>query len=188
MLLSVRGPFTSPFQLHGPGTNPVETAVPIQGCFALANTTAELAASRVLGEVTLLACVLPDGSVWTKPIKGYLVDRDGTDGLVGKVIQHDSEKEAKLFLASLLQEFAAAAALASSKIIVAPYGGGGSQPFQGVESGFNKMADLYLRQIEYLQPTLWAQSGQLGYLVLEEGVALEGFPTTLLLSADRTLR
>src|SRR5438132_11925412 len=57
VLFSVSTEFHAPFQLQGSGLNQLETALPIQGCFALRKAQADLGSSRVIMQLELLSCV-----------------------------------------------------------------------------------------------------------------------------------
>jgi hypothetical protein len=195
MLLSVVSPFTAPFQLRGPGRNPRETALPIQGCFILGRAAADLGASRVLMQLDLLSCVFPDQATFEQPIKGYITDQDGTLGVVARVESHDSAHIAKAFLTGLLAGASESFKLAKQQTIVTPLGGtistqngqyGETAALGGLANAAAQLSQFYLQQASQLMPTLWVEAGAQVRVVLQEGLALEGFPTSILSQKDVT--
>jgi len=185
VLMSVTDAFACPHQLQGPGRAPLPTSVPLQGCFAFGRTKADLSASRAIIALDTLSCVFPSGASFEQPIKGYVTDADGTLGLVGTVETHDSAKIAKVFLTALAQEASSAFGLARASVIVAPTSGGGQQPFQGTQTLLQQIGSFWLEQAKNLLPTLWVPSTTPGWVVLQEGLPLEDFPTYVTLTGGR---
>jgi hypothetical protein len=185
VLVAVTSPFHPPYKLLGPGQNPVPTQVPLQGCFALGRGAGDLAAGRIIIEMDLLSCVMPDGSAYEPPIQGYIVDIDMAYGMVGEILRHDSAVVARAFLTSVFQEASAAFVLARSNLVVTPVAGG-QQPFQGAQSGMQKLVDFYLQQAEFLLPTISLKAGAAGRMVLKEGLMLEQLPTTILVAKGQS--
>jgi hypothetical protein len=186
MLFTVTKPFQSPYQLQGADRDSTPTAVPIQGCMIFGKAQGDLGSGRVIGQLTLLSCVFPDGSTFEQALHGYVVDEDNTLGLVGELQTHTSALMAKAFIAGLLQEASAAFGLARSSLIVTQ--GGGIQTGQGAQTIINEIGHFYLEQARDLGPTLWVQSMRSARLVLIDGVALEDFPTHVLPAQKVTFR
>jgi hypothetical protein len=83
-------------------------------------------------------------------------------------------------------------ALAKRTVIVTPLGGtttaqngavGETAGFSALATASARLADFYLAQAQQLMPTLWIESGTPARLVLQEGLPLEGLPTTTTLSS-----
>lgn len=183
MIFGVKGEFHGPYQLQGPSRAPLQTALEIQGCLVEALGGGNLAQQRMFVELKTLSCVFPGGDSFVVPIQGYAVDLDNTYGIVAEVAQHESAVAARVFLTGLIQEAGAVFSAAGRQVTVASSAfAGGSQPFQPMQSTLSKFADFYLQQMQYLLPTLWAKAGKRVRLVLLEGVALEGYPTQILLT------
>jgi hypothetical protein len=190
VLLTVVSPFTAPFHLRGSGRNPQETAVPIQGCFLLGKAQADLGASRVLIQLEWLSCVFPDKAPFEQPIRGYVTDKDGTLGVVARVEHHDSAVIAKSFLTGLLAGAAESFKLAKQTSITTPLGGnittqqgqyGETAGFAALANASAQLSQFYLQQASQLLPTLWVESNAEVRVVLQEGLALEGFPLNTML-------
>jgi hypothetical protein len=191
VLFSVAQEFHAPFQLNGPGLTPIATALPMQGCFMFGKAQGDLGASRVIVQLDLLSCVFPDGAAFERPVRGYAVDADGALGLFCKVETHDSAYLARTFLTSLMAGAGEAFASARRTVSVTPFGGqvGAVTGNTGELAGFSALAQaaaqlsqFYLQQAQQLMPTLRCESGKEARLVLQEGVALEGLPTSISLT------
>jgi hypothetical protein len=189
--MSVTQEFHAPFQLHGPGLTPIATALPIAGCFLLGKAQADLGASRVIIQLDMLSCVFPDGATFERPLKGYVTDQDGTLGIVGKLERHDSAMIAKSFLTGLLAGASESLNLAKRTTLVTPLGGtinaqqgqyGESAGFAALANAAAQLSQFYLQQAAQLMPTLWLEAKTPARAVLQEGLALEGLPTTITLT------
>jgi Skp family chaperone for outer membrane proteins len=178
VLFNVATAFHCPWRLGGPGQRPRPSGIELAGCFALGKAKADMSSSRAIIAVELLSCVFPDGSSYEVPIKGYAVDQDGTLGIVGELHTHDSAKLAKAFLTGLIQEASAAFGLAKSQLVIT--GTSGPQPFQGAQTTLQQVANFWLEQARALLPTLWVRSKTPAYLVLLEGLPLQGYPVVAL--------
>lgn len=176
MLIAVKEEFIAPRQLQGPGIHTRATSVPLQGCFVMGVAAGDPASQRVHVQLEWLSCVMPDGAAFEQPLKGYVTGMDGTYGIVAQLTRHDSAVLTRAFLTALIQEASAAFALTRSQLIVAP-NAGGPLPFSGVQTGLQKITDFYLEQAQYLLPTLWVESGAQVHVVVQEGTALDGYPT-----------
>lgn len=148
------------------------TRLPLDGCLGFATGKADLASSRVQAEATLLSCIDPDATAFERPMKGYLVGIDGTQGIVGEVQTHESAKIGKAFLAGMIEE--AAAFFAASRKGVTIQVTGQTVPHGGMETTLRKVADYWLEQARALQPTLFVPSTTEAYLVILEGMPLDG--------------
>jgi conjugal transfer pilus assembly protein TraB len=194
VLFSAVGPFQPPWQLQGPGVFPVRTEMPAQGCFVLGKAQADLGANRVLVQVDLLSCVMPDAATFEVPIRGYVVDVDGSLGMVGRLETHDSAVLAKTFLTSLLAGAAESFKLAKQSSITTPLGGtittqqgqyGEAAGFAALANASAQLSQFYLSQASQLLPTLALDAGQAARVVLQEGVSFDGFPLTTTLVKGR---
>lgn len=186
IMFYVRREFRCPWMVRGPGLNPRETAVPIQGCVIYGHASGDLATSRVHARLEQLACVMPDKRAFVTSIKGYATDIDGNFGIFGTVKHHASKQEAKIFIAGLMQEASALLSAARSTVVVTPYGGGGGpQPLQGAQTTLQQLGTLYVQQIEYLLPTLFVPVNTPAHLMITEGTDLPGLPVNHLVTEGR---
>ena len=174
MLYVIREPFECARKLDEIGLAALRqrTRLPLDGCLGFATGKADLASSRVQGEGSLLSCVMPDGEAYEVPMKGYLVGADGTQGIVGEVQTHESAKIGKAFIAGMIEEAAAFFAVARKGVTISVTGQ--TLPYGGMETTLNKIASYWLEQARALQPTLFVPSNTEAYLVILQGVPLEG--------------
>lgn len=181
ILVSVHEAFQCPYALQSPGLPARETAIPIQGAFALAAVQADMSAQRVMGEAQLLTAVMPGLAAFERPIKGYLVGDDGVLGMPGVLENHESRAIAMASIYGAAKEAASLIALAKSQFS-AVYTGG--PPIgSGVQSTLDKIGEFYLDQARALQPTLLALPQTRGYLVITEGFPLDGYPAQTVLTS-----
>lgn len=185
ILVSIVAPFQCPYQLQGSGRDPIETEIPLQGCFAFFAGGGDLANQRVLGDGQTIGCVMPDKATWERPIKAYLTGPDGNDGLFGTLETHESAAIAKAAATAALMEISAAFGLARSNVVITDGRSYGPQPGQGVQSGLLELQRYFLDQARNLQPTIRASRGEGGMMVMQEGLALDGLPTQILLARGR---
>ena len=174
ILYVIREPFECARRLDEIGMPTLRTRVrvPLDGCLGFATGKADLASSRVQGEGSLLSCVMPDGEAFEVPMKGYLVGIDGTQGLVGEVQSHESAKIGKAFIAGMIEEAAAFFSQARKGVTISLTAQ--SAPYGGMETTLRKIADYWLEQARALQPTLFVPSKTEAYLVILQGVPLDG--------------
>jgi hypothetical protein len=193
ILFAIKGPFHSPYQLQGRGWQPVETGIPLQGCFVLGKGQADLGSGRVIAKLEWLSCVWPDQAGFERPLQGYAVDTDGTLGLVGKYQSHDTAVIARSFLTGLLAGAGEAFAVAKRTVVTTPLGGtlstqnshiGESAGFSALAHASAQLSQFYLQQAQQLMPTLWVESNTHAKLVLQEGLALPGLPTTAVIGKE----
>jgi hypothetical protein len=176
MLLSLTSPFECALKLDEVGLPEVRqrSSIPLHGCLAFAHGKADLSSHRVMSAATLLSCVMPDSESYEVPIKGYLVDSDGTLGLFGDYQSHDTLKVGQAFVAGLLREATQIFSAARNTVTVGAFSG--TQPFSGMENTLQQVAQLWLDQARALAPTLHIPVKKEGYLVIQRGVPLAGLP------------
>jgi Bacterial conjugation TrbI-like protein len=185
VLLTINEPFQCAGLMRGPDRSPAMTYIPVQGCVALAAVRADMSAGRAIGETTHLACVMPDHSYFERPFRAYLVDADGNLGLIGEVVRHASAKIFAAALSSVMAEASALLTAARSSLVVTGQGNGGQQYFSGIQTGFNQMTTFFLEQARNLTPTVFVHRGQRGYIVVLEGLPMEGTPMVNVVSRGR---
>lgn len=185
VLLALRGPFYGPHKLQGPGLGTRPTAVPIEGCLLLGKASAELVSQRVHVQLDQLSCVFPDESTFNREVKGYVVGKDGSLGVPGRLERRDGAYVAGAVLASAMRGMSEAFQASKRTVSITPFGGaiasqGGNiaelAGFGALGRASEKLADRYLNYAERLLPVLWVESGVDVNFVLQDGLSLEGFP------------
>jgi conjugal transfer pilus assembly protein TraB len=180
VMLMLTGPYLPPDMLQGPERGTVKTAVDLRGCRLFGWGRADLASGRVYVTVHLQACVLPDKSTYETPVRGYIVDSDNTNGVVGRLETRNSAMVAKAAVAGVVQEAATLFSLAKSQLVVTNTAGGYVQPFTGVQNSIQQISAYYLEQARLLAPVLWIEADQPVRVVLQDGLHLEGYPVVAL--------
>ena len=71
-------------QLRSAYSGPNDTEVPLEGCLMIGKATADLQSVRARVEAVSLSCVLPDGTSFERPVRGYFTGADGTLGVPGR--------------------------------------------------------------------------------------------------------
>ena len=80
----------------------------------------------------------------------------------------------------------------STATVITPFGGtittqtgqvGETAGFAALAQATAQLSQFYLQQAERLMPVLWAESDSPAHLVLQEGLALDGLPTSTTLSS-----
>jgi hypothetical protein len=66
--------------------------VNLDSCVAYIEGRADLAAGRVKGKPATLTCIFADGTEKPWPVSGYVVDRDGIEGIVGVINDNGNKK------------------------------------------------------------------------------------------------
>lgn len=190
-LWSVQEPFHCPWHKPKQGEQSKPTSVPLQGCFVSGLAQANLGMGRALGQTEMLSCVREEGEAVERRLKGYIVGVDGTLGMIGRVETRDSAVLAKMMLASLISGFAEAMRYAKTSVVVTPLGGttttvngqvGETAALAGLATAASQASAFYFEQARQLLPVIWVESGLDAWIVVQEGIPLEGFPRHILLA------
>jgi conjugal transfer pilus assembly protein TraB len=175
------------FAIEAAFSGPNQTAIPLQGCLAIGKAQADLGALRAIVQLDTLACVLPGGQTFERPVAGYVTGQDGTLGIPGRLEHRAGAYLAQTFLASLLAGAAEAFARAEATTVVTPLGGslntvtgdvGKFAAFSALATASARMADFYLDQAAQLLPVVWVEAGKRVHLVVQQGITIEGLPAT----------
>jgi conjugal transfer pilus assembly protein TraB len=175
------------FAIEAAFSGPNQTAIPLQGCLAIGKAQADLGALRAIVQLDTLACVLPGGQTFERPVAGYVTGQDGTLGIPGRLEHRAGAYLAQTFLASLLAGAAEALARAEATTVVTPLGGslstvtgdvGKFAAFSALAQGSARIADFYLDQAAQLLPVVWVEAGKRVHLVMQQGITIEGLPAT----------
>ena len=192
VLLTITSPFTAPFVLQGAGRNPRQTAIPLQGCFVLGEAEGDMSSGRVWVRLKKLSCVFPDLATFVQTLDppGYTTGVDGTLGIVGRVETRETAMLAKAFFTTILAG-ASTAGLTSidslfnkfrRTVVVAQPGSIASGSSSG-DAVTHRLVDYFLQEAAKLGPVIWVEAGTPVKLVLQDGIALDGFPASVLLTA-----
>ena len=159
-------------QLRSAYSGPNDTEVPLEGCLMIGKATADLQSVRARVEAVSLSCVLPDGTSFERPAKGYFTGADGTLGVPGRW-----EFRSGRWLANLLSAMGTTAAGVYGDIAIAKeLGDGVILGDVGVQETTTRIQEFFLQRAEEILPVVWVESRTPVYVVMLEGLTIEGLP------------
>ena len=159
-------------QLRSAYTGPNDSEVPLEDCLLIGKATADISSVRARVEAVSLSCVLPDGTAFERPVKGYFTGQDGTLGVPGKW-----EFRSGRWLANLLSAMGTVAAGVYADVEIAE-ALAGADIFGSISASetTDRVQAFFLQRAEEILPVVWVESGTPVYLVMLEGLTIEGLP------------
>ena len=151
---------------------PNATEIPLAGCLVIGKATADVQSVRARVEAVTLSCVLEDGTPFDRRVRGYFTGDDGTLGVPGRWVMRSGAWAGNL-LAAL--GVAAGGMYGSVKINEALQGADvvlGDRTLETTE----KIEDFFLERAEEILPVVWVETRTPVYVVMMEGVTIEGMP------------
>ena len=151
---------------------PNDYEVPLQGCLMIGKATADLQTIRARVEAVTLSCVLPDGEVFERKVRGYFTGEDGTLSIPG-TWQHRSGA----WLGNLLAAMGTAAGGVYGSVQINEALGGadlvlGDRTLETTE----RIETFFLERAEEILPVVLVETLTPVYVVMLEGVTIEGLP------------
>ena len=157
-------------QLRTAYSGPNDTEVPLEDCLLIGKATADLSSVRARVEAVSLSCVLPDGTSFERAVRGYFTGEDGTLGVPGKW-----EFRSGRWLANLLSAMGTAAAGVYADVAIAEsLAGANILGSVSTSDTTERIQEFFLQRAEEILPVVWIESGTPVYLVMLEGVTIEG--------------
>jgi len=149
---------------------PNDYEVPLEGCLMIGKATADLQTIRARVEAVTLSCVLPDGQVFERKVRGYFTGEDGTLGIAG-TWQHRSGA----WLGNLLAAMGTAAGGVYGSVKINEALGGadlvlGDRTLETTE----RIETFFLDRAEEILPVVLVETLTPVYVVMLEGVTIEG--------------
>ena len=160
-------------QLRSAYSGPNDTEIPLEGCLMIGKATADLQSVRARVEAVSLSCVLPDGTSFERPVKGYFTGEDGTLGVPGRW-----EFRSGRWLANLLSAMGTTAAGIYADVAIARELGaaGAILGDVGTSETTARVQGFFLERAEEILPVVWVESRTPVYVVMLEGLTIEGLP------------
>ena len=159
-------------QLRSAYSGPNDTEVPLEDCLLIGKATADISSVRARVEAVSLSCVLPDGTAFERAVKGYFTGEDGTLGVPGKW-----EFRSGRWLANLLSAMGTVAAGVYADVKIAEaLSGADLLGSISASDTTNRIQEFFLQRAEEILPVVWVESGTPVYLVMLEGLTIEGLP------------
>ena len=159
-------------QLRSAYSGPNDTEVPLEDCLLIGKATADISSVRARVEAVSLSCVLPDGTAFERVVRGYLTGEDGTLGVPGKW-----EFRSGRWLANLLSAMGTAAAGIYADVAIAEaLAGANILGSVSTSDTTERIQEFFLQRAEEILPVVWVESGTPVYLVMLEGLTIDGLP------------
>ena len=160
-------------QLRSAYSGPNDTEIPLEGCLMIGKATADLQSVRARVEAVSLSCVLPDGTSFERAVRGYFTGEDGTLGVPGRW-----EFRSGRWLANLLAAMGTTAAGVYADVAIAKELGvaGAILGDVGTSDTTTRIQEFFLERAEEILPVVWIESQTPVYVVMLEGVTVEGLP------------
>lgn len=160
-------------QLRSAYSGPNDSEVPLEGCLMIGKATADLQSVRARVEAVSLSCVLPDGTSFERPVKGYFTGEDGTLGVPGRW-----EFRSGRWLANLVSAMGTTAAGVYADVAIARELGaaGAILGDVGTSETTSRIQGFFLERAEEILPVVWVESRTPVYVVMLEGLTIEGLP------------
>ncbi len=154
-------------------SGPNDTEIPLEGCLMIGKATADLTSVRARVEAVSLSCVLPDGTSFERAVRGYFTGEDGTLGVPGRW-----EFRSGRWLANLLSAMGTTAAGVYADVAIAKELGGAGAILGdvGTSETTTRIQEFFLERAEEILPVVWIESHTPVYVVMLEGVTVEGLP------------
>ena len=160
-------------QLMSAYSGPNDSEIPLEGCLMIGKATAALQSVRARVEAVSLSCVLPDGTSFERAVKGYFTGEDGTLGVPGRW-----EFRSGRWLANLLSAMGTTAAGVYADVAIARELGaaGAILGDVGTSETTTRVQEFFLQRAEEILPVVWVESQTPVYVVMLEGLTIEGLP------------
>ena len=159
-------------QLRSAYSGPNDSEIPLEDCLLIGKATADIASVRARVEAVNLSCVLPDGTSFERPVRGYFTGEDGTLGVPGRW-----EFRSGRWLSNLISAMGTAAAGVYADLAIAE-SLAGANILGSVSTSDTKerIQEFFLERAEEILPVVWVESGTPVYVVMLEGLTIEGMP------------
>ena len=160
-------------QLRSAYSGPNDTEIPLEGCLMIGKATADLQSVRARVEAVSLSCVLPDGTSFERAVRGYVTGDDGTLGVPGRWAFRSGR-----WLANLLSAMGTTAAGVFADVAIARELGaaGAILGDVGTSETTARVQGFFLERAEEILPVVWVESQTPVYVVMLEGLTIEGLP------------
>ena len=160
-------------QLRSAYSGPNDSEIPLEGCLMIGKATADLQSVRARVEAVSLSCVLPGGTAFERPVRGYFTGADGTLGVPGRW-----EFRSGRWLANLLSAMGTTAAGVYADVAIARELGaaGAILGDVGTSATTTRIQEFFLERAEEVLPVVWIESRTPVYVVMLEGLTIDGLP------------
>jgi len=175
---------------------PNKSRVPVTGVFLVGKAVGDANSRRVVVQLDTLSLVLPSAESHEYKVNGFVVDKDGTQGMDGVYVWRAEEILALAGLSGGASGAADAFGAAQTTTTANPLGGvtsavtGDAGKFvlaRAASAGLGKIADIIADRLKEIQAAVYVANTKKITVSFLSGVTLEGY-TTKELSDDPSLR
>lgn len=141
----------------------------VVSCRLVGEARGSLSSNRVLIKVNTISCVKRDGSVFVKPVTGFVTGEDGKIGVSGIVVTKQGAILARMLIADLLGGFGSALKQSVTNIAVSPTGTVQTVNPEdsltaalgtGVAQTVNRLAQFYYDMAKEMFPVIEVNAGR----------------------------
>ena len=151
---------------------PNDYEIPLESCLMIGKATADIQTIRARVEAVTLSCVLPDGNSFDRKVRGYFTGADGTLGVPGTW-----QFRQGAWLGNLLAAMGTAVGgIYGGVKINEALGGAGLVVGDRTLELTERIEDFFLERAEEILPVVWVETQTPVYVVMLEGVTIEGLP------------
>ena len=146
--------------------------VPLEGCMMIGKATADMQTIRARVEAVTLSCVLPDGTSFDRKVRGYFTGEDGTLGVPGTW-----QFRTGAWLGNLLASMGITGSGVYGNFLISEALGDNAVIFgDPTAETTERLQEFFLKRAEEILPVVWVETQTPVYVVMLEGVTIEGLP------------
>lgn len=148
----------------------------VENCHITGAAVGQMSSERAFIRLEMMSCVLKDGRIIERQVKGYVTGEDGKAGLRGKVVTKQGALLARSAAAGFLQGFGSSLSNVGTVSTVA--GAVTQSPATVLQSGiaqgsgdaFAGLADYYLERADETHAIIEISAGRIGEIIFTQGV------------------
>lgn len=180
--LGEQNPHPVLLQLLSHGSLPNRFRHRVRHCRVIASGRGLISDERAHLRLERFSCVLSDGSVISRAVKGFVTGEDGINGLRGRLVSKQGALLARAFMSGLLSGFGDAISQGGSTVSTTAQGPvqtfdpdriGDRGLASGASSAGNRLADWYMKRANEIYPIIEVQAGRKVDVIFTEDVILD---------------
>jgi len=148
----------------------------VENCHITGAAVGQMSSERAFIRLEMMSCVLKDGRIIERQVKGYVTGEDGKAGLRGKVVTKQGALLARSAAAGFLQGFGSS--LGNVGTVGSVTGAVTQSPSTVLQSGiaqgsgdaFAGLADYYLERADETHAIIEISAGRIGEIIFTQGV------------------
>ena len=148
----------------------------VENCHITGAAVGQLSSERAFIRLEMMSCVLKDGTIIERSVKGYVTGEDGKAGLRGNVVTKQGALLARSAAAGFLQGFGSSLNTAGTASSVAGAVNQSSTSVltsglaQGTGDAFSGLANYYLERANETHAIIEVSAGRIGEIIFTQGV------------------